>query len=738
MTTMNRRRLLTRAALCLLALTLGRGACSPVLAQPAAGGSIAGKVTTHDGQPVAAAEVRIVELNRRTVADGEGAFHFAGVPPGSYLVAAHSKRFGDALQRVRLAGSGTLQVALTVDLVRYHDEIVVTASPDPHSQEEVAGATTVVDTQQLQQQLQPSLGETLNQEPGVTSTFFGPGASRPVIRGLGGDRVRVLESGVGTGDASTTSPDHAVSLDPISAERIEIVRGPATLLYGSSAVGGVVNVIDSRIPSYVPQEKVTGALDLRGGGNAGERAGNAHVDGGGGHLAWHLEGLKRRTGDYHSGAGRVPNSDIDSDGGSAGGSWVGRDGYLGVAATRFDSTYGSPAEQDVKIDMQQRRYDLQGELNQGLGLLRGLKVRFGKTDYQHVELEGGAVGTRFLNASWEGRVEAVERPVGSLSGSFGVQVGRRDFSALGEESFVPRTLTRNWALFTLQELGAGDLRAQLGLRYEHQSVDAEVTEGIDNRDLNGVSGSLGLVWLPGNAYGLSLSVSRSLKLPAAEELFADGPHVATLAFEIGDPTLDAETNVGAELSLRKRAGRLTGEVNFFANRFNGFIFEQLTGEVEGEEALQVIRFTQRDAYFRGAELSGVYTLVHQEPHHLDAELGADYVRAELRDTGEPLPRIPPLRYRLGLHYHGDRFQGLIEGVRVQRQGRVSAFETATPGYTLLNANVGYRVFVGNTVLDLLLRATNLTDERAFNHVSFLKDVAPLPGRDVSLAVRVSI
>jgi len=734
---MKSRTLFARTAVWLLAVWICQWIVIPAQAQHAAG-AIAGRVATLDDQPVTDAEVQIVELKRHAIVDAQGEFRFEGVPAGSYILQAESKRLGSAIQRVRVAPGDTVQATLTVDLAEHHEEVVVTASPDPRSQGELAVVTTVVDADRLRQQLQPTLGETLSQEPGVSSTFFGPGASRPVIRGLGGDRIRVLETGIGTGDASTTSPDHAVSLDPISAERIEIVRGPATLLYGSSAVGGVVNVIDGRIPDFVPAEKLGGEFDGRAATNAGERAGTLRLDGGAGQLAWHLEGFKRQTDDYESGKGTVANSAIDSDGGSAGGSWIGKNGYIGVAATRFNTLYGSPAEEEVKIDLEQRRWDLEGQLNQSLGFLRGLKLRFGKNDYEHVELEGGEVGTRFLNDSWEGRLEALQKQYGSFSGSFGLQMGHRDFSALGEESFVPPTLTRNWALFTLQELGTGTLRPQVGLRYEKQTVDADVDEGIDNRDLDGFSGSLGLVWLPGEDYGASLSVSRSIKLPNAEELFANGPHVATNAFEIGDPNLNEETSVGAELSLRKRSGRLTGEINVFANRFDGFIFEQLTGETEEgeEEPLQVIRFVQRDADFRGAELTGVLQLLHAEPHHLDAEFGADYVRAKLRDTGEPLPRIPPRRYRLGLHYRGDRFQGLIEGVRAESQDRISEFETPTDGYTMLNANLGYRLFAGDVAYDILLRGSNLTDELALNHVSFLKDVAPLPGRDVSLSLRV--
>jgi iron complex outermembrane receptor protein len=732
---MNRGNFLPRAAAWLLVLWIACQAV-PAFAQPA--GSIAGRITTLDGQPAEAAEVRLVELRRRTSADAAGDYRFDGVPAGSYLVEVTSRTFGAAVQRVTVPAEGTAHVDLVMDLAVHHEEIVVTASPDLRSQAELSTATTVVSAQELQERLEPTLGETLNKEAGVSSTFFGPGASRPVIRGLGGDRVRILESGIGTGDASTTSPDHAVSLDPLTAERIEVVRGPAALLYGSSAVGGVVNVIDSRIPSFVPEEAISGTFDGRTATNAGERAGNLALNGGFGHLAWHLDGFKRKADDYESGLGKVVNSALESDGGDAGVSWVGSKGYLGVSAGRFNTLYGSPAEEEVKIDLEQRRLDLHGEITEPFSFLRGLRVRFGHTDYEHVELEGGAVGTRFLNDSWEGRVEAVQRQLGPLSGSFGVQMSRRDFSALGEESFVPRTLTRSSGLFTFQELGTGALRTQAGLRYERQTVDADVDEGIDNRDVSGVSGSLGLVWLPGDDYGASLSVSRSVKLPNAEELFANGPHVATHAFEIGDPGLNAETNLGAELLLRKRSGRLTGELSVFANRFDGFIFEQITGEVEGEEEpLEVIRFTQRDAEFRGAELTGLYRLYHHEPHHLDLELGADFVRAELRDTGEPLPRIPPRRYRLALHYQGDRLSARIEGIRADSQDRVSEFEEPTPGYDLLNVTAGYRMFAGDMVCDLLLRGSNLTNAVAFNHVSFLKDVAPLPGRDMSLALRVA-
>lgn len=655
----------------------------------------------------------------------------------SYRTLAGAALLGLALAPWAAAAAGAAEAPAPdsdpAELPRHRDQIVVTAGPDPRTQDEIAQPTTVVEAADLQRKLQSTLGETLRLEPGINSTFFGPGASRPVIRGLGGDRIRILESGIGSGDASTTSPDHAVSSDPLSAERIEILRGPATLLYGSSATGGVINVIDSRIPRSVPEEPLAGTVDLRAGSSARERAGNLSLGGrlgAGGRFAWHLDGFDRESGNYSSARGEVANSATEAQGGSLGVSYVGSAGFLGVSASRFDTLYGSPAEEEVAIDLQQQRYDLQGELRRNFGFLSRLKLRFGQADYEHTELEGAEVGTLFLNDSWEGRLEGVQKPLGNLTGSVGVQRSRREFSALGEEAFVPPTQTDGWGVFTFQQLKAGSVEYQLGLRYEAQEV-AAATQGLPRRRHDGLSGSLGLVWLPGDDYSLGFSLSRSLKLPNAEELFSNGPHLATDAFEIGDPNLGTEVNHGADLSLRKRSGIFTGEVSLFYNRFDGFIFEQPTGEEE--DGLQVLRFTQRDAEFRGAELSGIFQLIPG----FDAELGADFVRAELRGTGEPLPRIPPRRYRLGLHYRGDRLQGRVEAERSERQSRTSRFETATPGSTLLNASVGYRLLLGGGVYDLLLRGTNLTDELAFNHVSFLKGVAPLPGRDFNLSLKLS-
>jgi iron complex outermembrane receptor protein len=384
--------------------------------------------------------------------------------------------------------------------------------------------------------------------------------------------------------------------------------------------------------------------------------------------------------------------------------------------------------------------DARGEINQPFAFLRSLKARFGGTDYEHTEFDAGAPGTTFTNNLYEGRLEALHQPLGPVTGAFGLQLVRRDFQAIGEEAFVPPTRTDTWALFAFEELPASpQFTLQLGARYDHQAASAEpgeITGGVPfDRTLAGLSASLGLVWNPLEDLSVALSGSRTLKLPNSEELFSNGPHDATGAFEIGDINLDEEKNLGVDLTVRKTAGPVTGSISGFMNFFDGFIFEDVTGEIEDD--LQVIRFVQEDANFIGGEVHADVSLLHREPHHLTLELSTDYVRAELQDPDEPLPRIPPLRGGVGLRYQARGLWASTEVQLVDEQTRVAAGETETPGYTFLNASLGYRFFTGRFVQDVMLTGTNLTDEFAENHVSFLKDRVPLPGRNVSLSYRVS-
>ena len=694
---------------------------------------ISGKVTSTDGQPISGAHLRIVELSRHTDAGPDGAYRFDAVPRGSYLIEAKSDRFGVKVVRVDPPAAGAPVVDIVLSVAAHEEAIVVNSGLDASALAETAKPITVLAGLDLASRMKSTLGETLAEQPGVSSTSFGPGASRPVIRGMGGDRVRILQGGVGTADASNTSPDHAVSFDPLSAEQIEVVRGPATLLYGSTAIGGVVNVIDGRIPESKAERGLGGVFDLALGSVSDEKQGGASLQGGSQGFAWHADVLHRTTGDV-----QVPlpeksvlNSATENTSGSLGASIVGDRGFFGANAAVFNTNYGIPSEDGVTIDMKQRRLDLKGAIREPFGAFRGLKVRLGVSDYEHSELEGREVGTRFDNKGYEGRVEFLHKDLGPLKGAFGFQAQGRDLTVTGDEAFLPPSQTRSLAAFVLEEMGAGRTRLALGGRVERQVVDLD--RG-DSRTLTGLSGSAGLTVRAKDGLAFGLTLSYSERLPGAEELFSDGPHAATNAYEIGDPDLSKEKSLGFDASIKKSGGSLTGEVSFFRNAFTGYIFESFTEEEIDE--LQVVRYEQRDATFWGFEAQAGVGLLETGERHLSLEGTADYVRAQVEPTSVPLPRIAPMRLGAAVHYRDSRFDARGEVRRTLAQNRVSEFETPTSSYTFLNATVSYRIFGGSrTITDLLLRGTNLTDSLGRNHVSYLKDLVPLPGRDIRAALR---
>ncbi|MFN2442380.1 MAG: TonB-dependent receptor [Thermoanaerobaculia bacterium] len=749
---------------------------SPATAQHA--GSISGTVSATGAGPVSNARVTLVQLNRSARTSSDGSYSFASIPAGMYLLSFESTRFGSAVREVTVAGSPvTLDVEL--DLAVHREQIVVTASPDARAEHDTYQPTEVLSSEDLQLRMEPTLGEMLSKSPGVSSTYFGPAASRPVIRGFGGDRIRILEEGLGTGDASNVSPDHAVSYDPINAEQIEIVRGPATLLYGSNAVGGVVNVLDSRIPRTSPGVPLTGTLDLGYSSVSDGTSGALSLEGAAGEMAWHLDYHRRDTGDLEipgpgdpdeadEFTGKLFNSALESEGGTVGASWIRDRGMLGLSYTAFDTFYGVPVhmhhddeheehavsrkrtfqegdehEEDVKIDMAQRRYDMRAELFEPLPFFRAVRLRAGISDYEHQELEGDQVGTLFDSRSWEARIDAPHREIGRLTGAFGVQFSNRDFEAVGDEAFVPPTTTDTAAAFVFEEsmhdTARGRVHLQFGARWEGNDVEARPRNGeLDglpaSRSFDGLSGSLGAVWHTSEASTVSASLSRSFRAPTAEELYSNGPHLASFTFELGNPFLDAEVGLGMDIGFKHEGSRIDSEVHVFYNDFDGYIYQDPSGAEQDE--LPVFRFEQDDARFHGVEAHVDVELWHAEPHHLDLELTGDWVRADLR-TGEGLPRIPPMRLGVGLRYQGSRLWGLTEVRRVFEQDEVAAYEGPTGSYTMLNAAIGYRFFLGNTAHDLILRGTNLTDEFARNHVSPLKELVPMPGRDISLSYRLA-
>lgn len=610
------------------------------------------------------------------------------------------------------------------------------------------------------------LADSLESLPGVRAAGFGPGSSRPVIRGLDGARVRVLSDGADVLDASTISPDHAISADTALIERVEVLKGPATLLYGGGAIGGVVNLIDRRVPTYVPERGYEGEIDLRANTVADERAGSAGLTLGTGAFAMRIEGGKSEADPYRipGHPSRQEGAYNDTDTGSLGLSWIGEQGYLGLAYSRQDREYGLLAHEhadchthgpdwhcgghddqdhdddhddhdhdhehaDTWIDMEQRRWDLRGEyLNPFAGVER-VRLRVADTDYRHVEMEGDEVGTRFTNRGTDGRLEVTHAPVAGWRGVIGTQLTRRDFAAEGEEAYVPATLTHNRALFLLESYEAGDWLYEVGLRQEWQSVD--VKQGSDDADHRGTSLSFGATWQFQPDLALYGSLSRSQRLPTAEELYANGPHAATRTVELGDPDLDRETAINAELGLRRTRGAVTFDVSVYRNEVDDFIYAADTGADPGA-GYRVVEYRQADAVLQGLEGSVSW----QATAATGLTLFGDSVRGRLKDGGD-LPRIPADRVGVRLD---QRLTGAVsaqlEASQVMRQDNIADYETETGDYTLLGAGLNWRGQLGESDLLVYLRGNNLLNEKARQHSSFIKDEVLLPGRNLTVGARL--
>lgn len=650
------------------------------------------------------------------------------------------------------------------------DAVVVTATGEGKSVFDLAQGASVLSGETLRTREAATLGETLAATPGVNSTYYGPGASRPVIRGLGGDRVRMLDNGVGSLDASNVSPDHNTAIEPLLVDRIEVLRGPSALLYGSSAVGGVVNVVDNRIPAAPFSTPFGGRAEARYDSASAERTGVLALGGGEQSWGYQVQGLRTRTDDLdipgfaQTGPdapadqphGRLPSSAISTKSGSIGGSYFWPDGYAGLAASEYDTTYGVPTGDDpaTSIELRQRRLDLRSETTHPFAFFKGTRTRIGVADYQHSELSGGTkVNTTFKNKGYEGRFELVQQNVNGLSGTLGAQATRSDFSAEGDEVVTPPTLTSTFAIFALEEFKVNErVTFQLGGRFERQSIKVgEVPTGLPSfpgfsvasgakRKDDGVSASTGVVVYPAKDYSIGFSLACSQRLPVAQELFSNGPHGGTASYEVGTSDLAKEKSLGLDLTLRKRAGRITGSVGAFVNRFRGYVFEEklpasATPTQNNPDLLPAFQFVAKDAIFYGAEAELSVHLVDTKADRVHLNLMADSVHAQQTTEHQPLPRIPPLRVGLGLAWEHGPWKAGAELRRVTRQSRISPTETETPGYTLLGADLSYTVTATGIVYEFFARGTNLTNEDARVHTSFLKDFAPLPGRSLTVGVR---
>ena len=664
------------------------------------------------------------------------------------------------------------------------EEVVVIAHP--LSGGGLSEAAFVLEGEELERELADNIGATVARQPGVHVASFGEAVGRPVVHGLSGSRVRIMEDRIDAMDASTTSGDHAVTVDPFIADQVELLKGPSTLLYGSGAIGGVVGVNTGRIPHAIP-DRLSGRATVRAADNGNRTNAAVRLDGhNGGQLAWHLDGFKRSADEYdipgfaesarfraaeeadeeheadhdeeeeaghddeEEAFGHLPGSQSTGHGGAFGAAWVGERGFGGVAASRLNYNYGLPGdshaahhdehedeehgadegdeaeEGGVTLDLQQTRFDFEAGVE--IPFLGGarpsvLNFRFARNDYAHTEVEpNGDIGTRFAVDSYEGRVELAQQDGDGLDGVGGLQFGKRRFSALGEEAFVPPVDTTSVGVFFVSEVDLGSFDLESGARFErvrHEPLTAE------NTSFSVVSASIGVV-RPG-AVVLGIHGGYSARAPAAEELYSNGPHLATGSFEVGDSNLDVESAWHGSATLSWSGARATLTGTAYVTAFRDHIYASADGTIEDD--LPVMRYGQADALLRGIDLAASVAVAELDGGSVALTFLADAVAARVKGQGnDRLPRLPPSRLGIGLTIERGRYDAELDYLHTFEQDQPAGFELPTDAYGDLRLHVGADYVVGNARVRLFLQGRNLTDEEQRHHASFIKDLAPAPGR----------
>lgn len=672
---------------------------------------------------------------------------------------------------ILLAASGSLtfpalaKESSTIEL----EEVVVTA-PLQAEPLKTAVPVTILEDDELSMKTGHSIGDTLKDELGISNQSFGPGVGTPVIRGQAGPRVRVLNNGIGSNDASALSPDHATSVEPLLAERIEVLRGPATLLYGSGAIGGAVNVIDNRIPGQMPDKLLGGALEQRFDSTSNETSTTIKLEGGQGNIAYHLDGFFRHRNNLDIGGraidtaavsitdpslvvvdnpvGHLDNTGAEAISGSAGLSWIGDPGFAGISINNLNNNYGiapdGTDEETVRIALRQDKYDFKSELDNPFRFAKSLRTRFGYTDYQHTEIANGEPGAFFTNRSYEGRLELTHQDLGPLYGTVGFQAQASDFNAIEKltgESIVPHSQINSYGVFAVESLDIGAVTYQLGARVEQTDIKPE---GMNDLSYTPVSVSVSAQWKLNDHNNLNLAVTRSSRAPNVQELLANGFHDATRSFERGNIDLKEETSYNLDLGYRFRSDWLRAEFDLFHNWASDYITQQRSGEFVDEDGnpcvvdcVPVLITRQNDAIFKGYEAKLIFPMMENRHGQLDLTLFSDYTRGQFVNGGD-VPRMPPLRYGLQLDYSKQEFSSYLRFTRADDQPHAGDFETPTAGYFLLNVGANYKIKAyKDAELMLFAKGNNLLDQNIRNSTSYLRNFAPEAGRGAEVGFRLS-
>lgn len=794
-----------------LALGLSLSAPALLLASPSAlAQTLSGTVTNAAGKPLANATVEIEALKRVTSTNELGEFTFSNVKEGDYTLHIFASGFAHLHEHAQVQsdnaeGANFVLARSAIEVIDVH------ATPMHLSVMESATPVSVLSGETLRRQQAATLGDTLEKLPGVQSNFHGNVASTPIIRGLSGPRVLITQNGLDVSDVSRVGPDHAVASEASTAKQIEVLRGPATLFFGSGAIGGVVNVVDQRVPTST---ETRGEFVLETQTVNDQKLGTFNVTTGVDNIAFYADGFYRDSNDYETpvapdiddpdGAHVVENSNEESNGFTLGTSYLFDQGYVGVAVERFEREYGVPGhshggDTSVFADLEQTKYQLLGEYNFTNDFLQSVHFRAGYTDYEHAEVEGGLVGTTFSNETEELRVELLHKPMAGWRGGISLHYKGSDVFAQGEEAFTPPSEMEMFAVALMEERHFGDFLVQLGARAESVTLDASSVllpeldahehddehdhdehahdehehEGSEfvrqfavDQEFTPISLSAGVVYTINESYNVGVSLSRSERAPSASELLSFGPHIGTRTYEIGalfdlseegefvlsQTAIDLETANNIDLTFRKTQGDVGFVFNAFYNQVDNYYFQEETGlfaesghdhdhdeEGHGEEEhsedehsdeLPVYLFGSADAVLHGFELQVAW----QTTDNLKLDFFADYVKARLKDGGA-LPRTSPMRVGSHVAYTLDNIRADLDITHFAKQDDISTFETETDGYTLVDASITYDIPLGDIDLSVYLSGENLTDEEARVHTSFLKDIAPRPGRNFAFGVR---
>ena len=700
-------------------------------------GTISGKVVDKDGRLIHQASVQIVELKRTTATNNDGVYQFSLVQPGSYTVIAHQEGFSNVSEKVTVAAGSAATLDFELPVSALKEEVTVTATGTEQSTFDAIATVSSVNANQILSRAAVGIGDVLNDEPGVAKRSSGPGNSRPVIRGFDGDRVLVSTDGVRVGSLASQSGDHSEPVDPLAQERIEVVKGPATLLYGSNAIGGVVNAISGHDEGAHPG--LRGYFSTLGGTNNDQGAVSAGLEYG--IKDWMLWGNAsgQRTSDYTAGGdfGKVVNSFTRNAAGSFGGGYFGTKTFVNATYNYYQNRYGIPLDfnesDPERRDLRMWRNDVKVNFgyNDPTWAISGMKFTLDLSNYRHQELGDDVVGTTFRNRVFSYRGMFDQKQAGKLTGRFGFDGFQRNYETVGEEVLVNGPVKQDsFSVFALEELKYERVSFQFGARVENNRYKPTDT-ALVNRDFTGFSGATGMrvgLWKDG---AFVVNYSHSFRAPALEELYNHGPHDGTLSFEIGNPNLKAETSDGIDFALRHQGGRFKGEASFYYYNMNNYIFLAPTGVADEDSGFPIARYEQGHSRFVGTELTGDLKV----NSYLNLLAGFDYVNAELKD-GTPLPRIAPMRGRVGLDAHYKNLSVRPEFVAVGDQDRVFVNETRTPGYGMFNVGASYMIPTQHFAHIFSVNAYNLTDRLAFNHISFIKDISPEIGRGVRFGYTV--